>query len=205
MDALSTALDRRPSRPGGRFRDPVDPPRRRVVDPRRHQFHHDDLQHARAGHDLLQDAAIRLVDPGDDDSAVVGVAGAGGRDHHGAHRSQFRNHVFQSGRRRRPAPVPTPVLVLRSSRSLHHDPAGLRHHQPGRRDFQPQAGVRLSRHGLCAAGDHVHRHGRLGPPYVHGWFVVARPGLLRPLEHGDRGADRHQSFLLDRHHVGRLG
>ena len=31
--------------------------------PRRHQLHHHDLQHARAGHDAFQDAALRLVDP----------------------------------------------------------------------------------------------------------------------------------------------
>jgi hypothetical protein len=71
---------------------------------------------------------------------------------HGTHGSQLWNYVFQSSRRRRSAPVPTPVLVLRASRSLHHDPAGLWHHQSGRRDFQPQAGVRLSRQGC------VHRN-----------------------------------------------
>jgi cytochrome c oxidase subunit 1 len=54
MDALSTSLDRRPSRPGGRFPDPVDTPCWRVIDPWRHQFHHDDLQHARAGHDFFK-------------------------------------------------------------------------------------------------------------------------------------------------------
>ena len=34
---------------------------RRVLDPRRHQLHHHHLQHARAGHDAAQDAAVRLV------------------------------------------------------------------------------------------------------------------------------------------------
>src|SRR5437764_11356933 len=37
----------RPSWRCGRFSDPVDTPCRRVIDPWRHQFHHDDLQHAR--------------------------------------------------------------------------------------------------------------------------------------------------------------
>jgi cytochrome c oxidase subunit 1 len=36
--------------------------------------------------DFFQTATIRVVDSGDDDPAVVGVAGAGGRGHHGAHR-----------------------------------------------------------------------------------------------------------------------
>ena len=41
------------------------PSRRRLLDPRRDQLHHHHLQHARAGHDAAQDAALRLVDPGD--------------------------------------------------------------------------------------------------------------------------------------------
>ena len=36
-----------------------------VLDPGRDQLHHHDLQHARAWHDPAQDAAVRLVDPGD--------------------------------------------------------------------------------------------------------------------------------------------
>ena len=51
LDDLCAAVDLRPSRPGDGFRHPVDPSRRRLVDPRRDQLHHHDLQHARAGHD----------------------------------------------------------------------------------------------------------------------------------------------------------
>ena len=53
------------ARPGHRLRHSVDPHRRCVLDPRRGQLHHHDLQHARAGHDAAQDAALRVVDPGD--------------------------------------------------------------------------------------------------------------------------------------------
>ena len=63
--------------------------------------------------------------------------------------------------------LPAPVLVLRPPRGLHHDPAGLRHGQPDRRDLQPQAGVRLSRHGLCDGRDRRDRLRRLGAPHVH--------------------------------------
>ena len=49
---------------------------RRLLDPRRHQLHHHDLQHARAGHDPAQDAAVRVVDPGDGVPAPVVAAGA---------------------------------------------------------------------------------------------------------------------------------
>jgi hypothetical protein len=80
---------------GGRFRDPVAASRRRLVDPRRHQLHHHDLQHARAGHDAAQDAAVRVVDPGDGVPAAAGAAGAGRRHHHAAHRPQFRHHLLR--------------------------------------------------------------------------------------------------------------
>jgi hypothetical protein len=62
LDDLSAALDDRPPRACGGFRDPVAAHRRCVVDPRRDQLHHHHLQHARAGHDAAQDAAVRLVD-----------------------------------------------------------------------------------------------------------------------------------------------
>ena len=50
-------------------------------------------------------------------------------------RPQFRHDLLRPGRRRRPAAVPAPVLVLRPPRGLHHDPAGLRDRQPGRLDL----------------------------------------------------------------------
>ncbi len=122
----------RPSRPVGRHGDLRAASRRRVLDHGRDQLHHHHLQHARAGHDAAQDAALRVGHPGDGVPAAAVAAGAGGRDHDAAHRPQFRHQLLRSGRRRRSAAVPQPVLVLRPPRSLHHDPAGLRHHQPGR-------------------------------------------------------------------------
>ena len=77
-------------------------PRRRLLDPGRDQLHHHDLQHARAGHDPAQDAAVRLVDPGDRVPAAARAAGAGRRDHHAADRPQLRHALLRSGRRRRP-------------------------------------------------------------------------------------------------------
>ena len=47
----------------------------------------------------------------------------------------FGTTFFDAGRRRRPGPVPAPVLVLRPPRGLHPDPAGLRHDQPDRLDL----------------------------------------------------------------------
>ena len=57
LDIICAALDQRSSRPGGGFRHSVAASGRRILDPRRHQLHHDHLQHARARHDPAQDAA----------------------------------------------------------------------------------------------------------------------------------------------------
>ena len=70
--------------------------------------------------------------------------------------------------------------------------------------FSQQAGVRLSRHGLRDGGDRRHRLRRLGAPHVHGRHVGERAGLFHRRHHGDRGADRREDLLLDRHDVGRL-
>ena len=204
LDDLCAAVDQRPSRPGDGLRHPVAPSGRRLVDPRRHQLHHHHLQHARARHDAAQDAAVRVVDAGDGVPAAAGAAGAGRRHHHAADRPQFRHHLLRSGRRRRSAPVPASVLVLRPSRSLHPDPAGLRHDQPDRLDLLEEAGVRLSRHGLRDGRDRRHRLRGVGASHVHGRPVDRRAGLLHRRHDGDRGADRREDLLLDRHHVGRL-
>jgi cytochrome c oxidase subunit 1 len=84
----------------------------------------------------------------------------------------FGTTFFDAGRRRRPDPVPAPVLVLRSPGSLHPDPAGLRHHQPHRVDLLQEAGLRLSRHGLRHGRHRCGRLHRVGAPHVHGRHVV---------------------------------
>ena len=85
---------------GGRHGDLLAPPRGRQLDPRRDQFHHDHLQHARAGHDPAQNAVVRLVDPGHRLPAAAGAAGARGRDHDASDRPQLRHQLL---RRRRAA------------------------------------------------------------------------------------------------------
>ncbi len=100
--------------------------------------------------------------------AAAVAAGARRRDHHAADRPQLRHHLLRSGRRRRPDPVPAPVLVLRPPRSVHHDPAGLRHRQPHHLDLLEEADLRLSRHGLRHGRDRRRRLHRVGAPHVHG-------------------------------------
>ena len=57
-------------------------------------------------------------------------------------------------------------------------------------------------YAMVAIGlDRLHR---LGAPHVHLRHGRRRAGLLRVRHHGDRGADRREDLLLDRHHVGRL-
>jgi cytochrome c oxidase subunit 1 len=58
--------------------------------------------------------------------AVPVLAGA---PDHASDGPQLRHDILRPRRRRRPDPVAAPVLVLRPPRSLHHHPAGLRHHQ----------------------------------------------------------------------------
>src|SRR5689334_20876738 len=62
----------------------------------------------------------------------------------------------------------------------------------------------LSRHGLRHGGDRRHRLRRLGASHVHGRHVDRRAGLFHRRHDGDRGADRREDLLVDRHHVGRL-
>ena len=187
LDDLSAAVDDRPARPGDGLRHPLAAPRRRLVDPRRHQLHHHHLQHARAGHDAAQDAAVRVVDPGDDLPAAAGAAGARRRHHHAAHRPQFRHGVLQARPGRRSGALPAPVLVLRPPRGLHPDPAGLRHGQPDHLDLLEEAGVRLHGHGLRHGRDRLHRLRRVGAPHVHGRPVARR---CRPISSPPRWSSR---------------
>ncbi len=178
LDGLSAALGHRPSRPGARFRHPGAAPRGCVLDPRRHQLHHHHPQHARSRHDAAQDAALRLVDAGDGVPAAPVAPGSRRRDHHAADGPQLRHHLLRSVGRRRSDPLPAPVLVLRSPRSVHHDPAGLRHRQPHHLDLLQEADLRLSRHGLRHGGDRRRRLRRVGSPHVHGRPVAPDPGAI---------------------------
>ena len=142
------------------------PPGRHLVPAGGHQLHHHHLQHARARHDAAQDAAVRVVGAGDGVPAAAVAAGAGRRHHHADHRPQLRHRLLRPAGRRRPGAVPAPVLVLRPPRSLHHDPAGLRHDQPRHLDLLQEAGVRLPRHGLRHGGDRRGGLRGVGAPHV---------------------------------------
>jgi hypothetical protein len=66
-----------------------------------------------------------------------------------ADRPPLRHQLLRRRRRRRPGDVPAHLLVLRPPRGVHHDPAGLRHHQPDHSGLRPQETVRLRLDGVC--------------------------------------------------------
>ena len=139
------------------------------------QHHHHGAQHARAGHDADEDADVRLDLADHRLPADRRDAGARGRHHDDADRPPLRHELLQRGRRRRPGDVPARVLVLRASRGVHHDPAGVRHRLADHPGVRAQAAVRLCVDGLR---DGLDRHPvvhRLGAPHVHDRHA-GRPG-----------------------------
>ena len=97
--------------------------RRLLVDPDRAQLHRDDPQDARPGPDLVPPAALRLGALRD--RPHPGARHARDRDHDpaGGGRAGLPPRLLRSRPRRRPDPVPAPLLVLLAPGRLHHDPA----------------------------------------------------------------------------------
>ena len=159
-----------------------------VVAPGRDQLHRDDPQHARARHVVHAHAALRLGAPDLRDPAAARTAGAVRRADAAADRAPVRRRLLRAHRRRQPGAVPARLLVLRTPRGLHHDPAGLRDDlgdHPGLRaqaDLRLQGGrVRDDRHRLLLDA-------RLGPPHVHGRDARRAEQLLHDLVVHHRGA-----------------
>ena len=92
-------------------------------------------------------------------------------------RPQFRHELLRAGERRRSGAFPASLLVLRSSRSLHPDSAGLRYCLADRLDLLEEACVRLSRHGLCHGGDRRRRLSSCGRTTCirSAWTSIRRP------------------------------
>ncbi len=84
-----------------------------------------------------------------------------------ADRPPLRHRLLRPHRRRRPAAVAAPVLVLRAPRGLHHDPAGLRDDLGDPARVRPQADLRLQGDRGVHGGDRLPRPARVGAPHVH--------------------------------------
>ena len=138
-----------------------------VVAGGRDQLRRDDPQHAREGHGLGPDAAVRVVDPRLQLPADRRPAGGrrGGDD--AAHRPPLRHRLLRPHRRRRPDALAAPVLVLRPPRGLHHDPARVRDHLRDPAGVRAQADLRLQGDRGGHRGDRVPRAAGVGAPHVH--------------------------------------
>ncbi len=125
----------------------------------------------------------------------------GGRHHDpagGARAAASSFGIFDPALRRRPGPLPAPVLVLLAPGGLHHDPARDGGDQRAHRLLLPQADLRLQLRRLLQPGHRRHRLPRLGPPHVREQPVgLRRPGLLVPELPGGHPL-RHQDLQLDR-------
>ena len=135
---------------------------RLLVDPHRPELHRHDPHDARAGHDLVPLPLFVWSHVRDEPDHRARHAGA--RDHAAAGRGRAalaRRHL-RPGARRRPDPVPAPVLVLLAPGRLHHDPAGDgRRQRDRRRASARKRDLRL----------HVHRLRRASAIAVLGFLV----------------------------------
>ena len=107
--------------------------RRLLVDPHRPELHRHDPPHARARHDVVPAAAVRLGALRDEPDPGAGHAGHRHHDPDAVRRARVRLRHLRSRARRRPGAVPAPLLVLLAPGGLHHDPAGARRHERARR------------------------------------------------------------------------
>ena len=117
---------------------------RLLLDPHRPELHRHDPHDARAGHDLVPAAAVRLGALRDEPDP--GARHAGHRDHARAAvavERVFGSRHLRPGTRRRPGALPAPLLVLLAPGRLHHDPAGHGRDQRAHRRLLAQAHLRL--------------------------------------------------------------
>ena len=168
----------------------------RVHRPELHRHHPQD---ARAGHDVVPAAAVRLVELRGQHPDGPGHAGSGHHPGAGGAGARVRHRRLRPRQGRRSDPVPAPVLVLLAPRRLHHDSARHGRHLRSGFDLQPQARLRLHGGRVLLGGDRGLRLLRLGTPHVHhGRLELLHAGVLAA-DHAGRGALGHQDLQLDVH------
>src|SRR5713101_5299911 len=167
------------------------------------QLHHDDHQHAGAGHAALSDAARGLVALHHGDPAPPGPAGAHVGRRHAAVRPHARHELVQALGRRRAPPVAAPLLVFRPPGGVHPDPPGDGHRLRDPAGLLPQADLRLPRDGVLDDRDRVPVLDRLRPPHVRQRHEPGARDGLHGHDDGHRSALGHQDVQLAGHPVGR--
>ena len=128
---------------------------RLLLDPHRPQLHRDDPQDARSGAHLVPAAPLRLGALRDLGHPGPGDPGNRGDDPARGPGARLPLRLLRPQSRRRPHPLPAPVLVLLAPRGLHHDPALDGRDQRDRDLLLAQARLRLRLHrrsSLAIAG-----------------------------------------------------
>ena len=169
----------------------------------RRQFHRDDTHAARTGNDMVPSTTLRLGDLCDQSRDGPGDAGARGDAIARDRGALVAPADLRSSAGWRSAAVPASVLVLQSSRRLHHDSSGHGRRLRGHHLLRAAPRLRVRLHGLCDGRHCRHRLLRLGPPYVRRWpFALCQPHLLVPVVHCG-GTFGDQGLQLDRHSLSR--
>src|SRR5439155_11034631 len=123
--------------------DPLAAPAFDLVARRCDQLPRDDPQHAGARDELDAYPAVRLVDRDLRGPARDRPAGLGGRPDTAPARPPGGNALLHPSARRQRDPVSALLLVLRTPRGLHHDPARDGDHLGSSARVLPQADLRL--------------------------------------------------------------
>lgn len=152
---------------------------RDLLNPRCNQLYHDSNQHETTRPLTISDTFICLIRTNYRGATSTIPASSCRRHHHTANRPQPKHHIFRPSRRRRPSPVPTPILILRPSRSLHPYSPRIWHHLPRscllRRKKRT---IWLHRNGMSHAIHRIPRVHRLSTPHVHRRNGRRHPSIL---------------------------
>ena len=160
------------------------------------EFHRDHPSHARSRHDVVPPAPVCVVALRGFHPDGSGNSGAGHRNCSCCTGANDRHWRLRSGQGRRPAALPTSVLVLFASCGLHHDPARHGRDLRGHQHLLAQARLRLHGSRLLLGCHRGLRILCLGSPHVHhGCVELLGAGLLASHDAGC-GAFGHQDLQL---------
>lgn len=101
------------------------------------------------------------------------------RNYYATNRPQPKHYILRSSRRRRPSTIPTPVLILRTPRSLHPNSTRIWNYLPRSSLLRREKrAIRLHRNGVSYAIHRIPRFHRLSSPHVHSRNRRRHPSIL---------------------------